>query len=112
MNRRMKMKKLKREVKQLRSENEFLNRILNRPSSVPPATRPNIIKLRTERAFDRIDCTMLDDDYVKDILILELLDGVKPYVNVTKIDGIDIYDAVHYMATLTIVEPRRTNNSI
>ena len=102
MNRRQKMKKLKRELEQLRKELSV---------SGPALYRCELYDIRTmvvDRMFSREDETILGKDGIRDILAEDLLDAVNEVMEISRYNARFGYsEAYHYRAELKVAVPRK-----
>lgn len=102
MNRRQKMKKLKRELQQLRKELSVRS---------PALYRCELYDIRTmvvDRMFSREDETILGKDRIRNILAEDLLDDVNEVMEISRYNtGFGYSEACHYRAELKVAVPRK-----
>lgn len=105
MNRRMKMKRLKQELKETKWE---LDLYKSHPQKLNVSySKPEIRKISVRHVFDSFKVDVLDEDGMADILKRELLNGIIPYIQIEKPDYyMPESDGVCRRASLTIVIPK------
>ena len=105
MNRRMKMKRLKQELKETKWELDLYKSHTKKPNV--SYSKPEIRKISVSHVFDSFKVDVLDEDCMADILKRELLNGIIPYIQIEKPDYcMPESVGVCRRASLTIVVPK------
>lgn len=105
MNRRMKMKRLKQELKETKWELDLYKSHTQNPNV--SYSKPEIRKISVRHVFDSFKVDVLDEDGMADILKRELLNGIIPYIQIEKPDYcMPESGGVCRRASLTIVVPK------
>lgn len=105
MNRRMKMKRLKQELKETKWELDLYKSHTQNPNV--SYSKPEIRKISVSHVFDSFKVDILDEDCMADILKRELLNGIIPYIQIEKPDYcMPELGCVCRRASLTIVVPK------
>lgn len=105
MNRRMKMKRLKQELKETKWELDLYKSHTKNPNM--SYSKPEIRKISVRHVFDSFNDDVLGEDCMADILKRELLNGIIPYIQIEKPDYcMPESGGVCRRASLTIVVPK------
>ncbi len=105
MNRRMKIKRLKQELKETKWELDLYKSHTKNPNM--SYSKPEIRKISVRHVFDSFKVDVLDEDCMANILKRELLNGIIPYIQIEKPDYcMPESDSVCRRASLTIVVPK------
>lgn len=108
MNRRMKMKRMKRELREAKWELDlYKSHTKNTNISY---NKPEIRKFSVRHVFNSFEVDVLGEDSMDDILKRELLNGIIPYIQIEKPDyWMPELGGVCRRASLTIVVPEEIN---
>lgn len=94
MNRRIKMKRMKQELKVLR----------NKPIHVQIVKDSRkVSRLRIEKSFNKFTVDALSQDYIQFQVLNEFIEYIRPYINISVVDDNYMDDAVRYRAELDIL---------
>lgn len=95
MNRRIKMKRMKQELKVLR----------NKPIHVQMVKDSRkVSRLRIEKSFNKFTVDALSQDYIQFQVLNEFIEYIRPYINISVVDdNYTVEDAVRYRAELDIL---------
>ena len=95
MNRRIKMKRMKQELKVLR----------NKPIHVQIVKDSRkVSRLRIEKSFNKVTADALSQDYIQFQVLNEFIEYIKPYINISVVDdNYTVEDTVRYRAELDIL---------
>lgn len=94
MNRRIKMKRMKQELKVLR----------NKPIHVQIVKDSRkVSRLRIEKSFNKFTVDALSQDYIQFQVLNEFIEYIRPYINISVVDDNYMEDAVRYRAELDIL---------
>lgn len=95
MNRRIKMKRMKQELKVLR----------NKPIHVQIVKDSRkVSRLRIEKSFNKVTADALSRDYIQFQVLNEFIEYIRPYINISVVDdNYTVEDAVKYRAELDIL---------
>ena len=94
MNRRIKMKRMKQELKVLR----------NKPIHVQIVKDSRkVSRLRIEKSFNKFTVDALSQDYIQFQVLNEFIEYIRPYINISVVDDNYMEDAVKYRAELDIL---------
>ena len=94
MNRRIKMKRMKQELKVLR----------NKPIHVQIVKDSRkVSRLRIEKTFNKVTADALSQDYIQFKVLNEFIEYIRPYINISVVDDNYMEDAVRYRAELDIL---------
>lgn len=95
MNRRIKMKRMKQELKLLR----------NKPVHVQIVKDSRkVSRLRIEKSFNKFTVDALSQDYIQFQVMNEFIEYIRPYINISVVDdNYTVEDAVKYRAELDIL---------
>lgn len=94
MNRRIKMKRMKQELKLLR----------NKPVHVQIVKDSRkVSRLRIEKSFNKFTVDALSQDYIQFQVLNEFIEYIRPYINISVVDDNYMDDAVRYRAELDIL---------
>ena len=95
MNRRIKMKRMKQELKVLR----------NKPIHVQMVKDSRkVSRLRIEKSFNKFTVDALSQDYIQFQVLNEFIEYIRPCINISVVDdNYTVEDAVRYRAELDIL---------
>jgi len=94
MNRRIKMKRMKQELKVLR----------NKPIHVQIVKDSRkVSRLRIEKSFNKFTVDALSQDYIQFQVLNEFIEYIRPYINISVVDDNYMENAVKYRAELDIL---------
>lgn len=105
MNRRMKMKRMKRELRETKWELDLYKS--HTQNTNVSYSKPEIRQISVRHVFDSFEVDVLGEDDMADILKRELLNGIIPYIQIEKPDYcMPELGGVCRRASLTIVVPK------